>query len=90
MKIDKKVVVVVIIIALLLLIGYLTYPFVVEGLASSSIDTQVAILQKQLSQDKYKDPSDIVVIGQKINLLTQGTTLLTKVLADPTLSLIHI
>jgi hypothetical protein len=82
MKIDPKVVVV-IIIAVLILIGYLTYPFVVEGLPSSSVETKTSTIQKQLSQAKYKDPKDHVIIGQKIDLLQQGITILTAVLADP-------
>ena len=82
MKIDKKIVVV-IIIAVLLLIGYLTYPFVVEGLNSSSVETKLSTIQKQLNEEKYKDPTDHVVIGQKINLIQQGTALLTPVVNDP-------
>lgn len=81
MKIDQKLVVV-IIIAVLLLIGYLTYPFVLEGLSAGSVDTQISTIQKQLSPEKYKNPTDIVLMGQKINLLTQGITILNKVLAD--------
>ena len=80
MKIDKKIVVV-IIIAVLLLIGYLSYPFVVEGLGS--VETQISTLQKQLSQDKYKDPKDHVLIGQKVDLLQQGIKILNPVLANP-------
>ena len=82
MKIDKKIVVV-IIIAVLLLIGYLTYPFVVEGLNSSSVETKLSTIQKQLNEEKYKDPTDHVVIGQKINLIQQGTALLTPVVNNP-------
>ena len=81
MKIDKKIVVV-IIIAVVLLIGYLTYPFVIEGLSTGSVDTQISTLQKQISQPKYKNPTDIVLMGQKINLLQQGIPILTSVLAD--------
>jgi hypothetical protein len=81
MKIDQKLVVV-IIIAVLLLIGYLTYPFVLEGLSAGSVDTQISTIQKQLSPEKYKNPTDIVLMGQKIDLLTQGITILNKVLAD--------
>ena len=82
MKIDKKIVVV-IIIAVLLLIGHLTYPFVVEGLPSTSVETQISSIQTQLSQGKYKDPTDHVVIGQKINLIQQGIKILDPVLANP-------
>lgn len=82
MKIDKKIVVV-IIIAVLLLIGHLTYPFVVEGLPSTSVETQISSIQTQLSQNKYKDPTDHVVIGQKINLIQQGIKILDPVLANP-------
>jgi hypothetical protein len=82
MKIDKKIVVV-IIIAVLLLIGYLTYPFVVEGLPSASVETKLSTIQKQLNEEKYKDPTDHVVIGQKINLIQQGTALLTPVVNNP-------
>ena len=82
MKIDQKLVVV-IIIAVLILIGYLTYPFVVEGLPSSSVETQISSIQTQLSQDKYREPTDHVVIGQKINLIQQGIKILDPVLANP-------
>ena len=80
MKIDKKIVVV-IIIAVLLLTGYLTYPFVVEGF--DSVETQISIIQKQLSQDKYKDPKDHVLIGQKIDLIQKATKILDPVIAKP-------
>jgi hypothetical protein len=82
MKVDKKIVVI-IIIAVLFLIGYLTYPFVVEGLNSSSVETKLSTIQKQLNEEKYKDPTDHVVIGQKINLIQQGTALLTPVVNNP-------
>lgn len=82
MKLDKKIVVG-IIIAVLLLIGYLTYPFVVEGLGVGSVETQISNIQKQLSQAKYNEPKDHVVIGQKIKLLQQGIKILDQVLANP-------
>jgi hypothetical protein len=82
MKLDKKMIAV-IIIAVFLLIGYLTYPFVVEGLNSASIDTKLSTLQKQLNEEKYKDPTDHVVIGQKVSLIQQGIALLTPVVNNP-------
>ena len=82
MKLDKKMIAV-IIIAVLLLTWYLSYPFVIEGLGVGSVETQLSTLQKQLSQAKYKDPKDHVTIGQKINLIQQGITILTPVLANP-------
>jgi len=36
-----------------------------------------------MSLDKYKNPTDPVIIGQKVNIYQQHIDLLTKMLADP-------
>ena len=50
---------------------------------TSSVETKLSTIQKQLNEEKYKDPTDHVVIGQKINLIQQGTALLTPVVNNP-------
>jgi len=81
MKFEKKGIAI-IIVAALILIGYLIHPYVIEGIRSASPETKITTINNQLNLDKYKNPTDPVVIGQKLNLKQQLRDLLAAILAD--------
>ena len=78
MKFEKRTIVA-IVVAILFLIWYLIqqHAILVEG-----NETILKTISNQLSLDKYKNPTDPVIIGQKINIYQQHIDLLTKMLAD--------
>jgi len=86
MKFEKKGIAI-IIVAALILIGYLIHPYVIEGIRSASPETKITTINNQLNLDKYKNPTDPVVIGQKLNLKQQLRDLLAAILADTNIKL---
>jgi len=86
MKFEKKGIAI-IIVAVLLLIGYLIHPYVIEGIRSASPETKITTINNQLNLDKYKNPTNPVVIGQKLNLKQQLRDLVAAILADTNIKL---
>ena len=84
MKFDNKMLLI-IFVAVLFLVGYLIYPFIVEGLISaSSAETKLQTFNNSLNAEKFKNPTnDPVILGQKLDLLKQRRGLLIEILKDP-------
>jgi len=81
MKFEKKGIAI-IIVAVLILTVYLLHPYVIEGNATASPEQKINTINNQLNLDKYKNPTDPVIIGQKLNLKQQLRDLVAGVLAN--------
>jgi hypothetical protein len=83
MKFEKRTIVV-IIVAILFLIWYLIHPILEGAVSASSAETKLQIISNSLASDKIKNPTtDPVILGEKLNLLTQRRDLLNEILKDP-------
>jgi hypothetical protein len=81
MKFEKKGIAI-IIVAVLILTVYLLHPYVIEGNRNASPEQKITTINNQLNLDKYKNPTDPVVIGQKLNLKKQLRDLVAGILAN--------
>jgi hypothetical protein len=85
MKIEKHVIIIVVI-AILILILYLTHPMILEGaLSSSSPETKITLITTQLNDQRYTNPTDPVIIGQKIKLQQTLLDTVNEILKIPKL-----
>jgi hypothetical protein len=86
MKFEKKGIAI-IIVAVLILTVYLLHPYVIEGNRNASPEQKITTINNQLNLDKYKNPTDPVVIGQKLNLKQQLRDLVARILADTSIKI---